>query len=177
VLALTERGHRLTGLWTIQGRGDATVGPLPFGHVPDLDRDRWLQEVRALRPDVVWAQLNWRAVPLAHAVRTALPELPFVWTFKESPQRSVVRGEWPLLADLMAGADACLLATGEERDWFTLACMAGWTGSGSASWTVTCPCGTGSTLRSPRSCPMPTVGRTPPSSGARPDSTWTESWP
>jgi hypothetical protein len=65
--------------------------------------------------------LNWRAVPFAHAVRTAFPEIPFVWHFKESPQRSLVRGEWPLLADLVAGADACLLATEEERDWFALA--------------------------------------------------------
>jgi hypothetical protein len=121
VLALAERGHSLTGLWTDQALGDATVGPLPFGHVPDLDRDHWREEVAALAPDVVWAQLNWRAVPFAHAVREAFPELPFVWHFKEAPQRSVVRGEWPLLADLVCGADAVLLATEEERDWFALA--------------------------------------------------------
>jgi hypothetical protein len=121
VLALAGRGHRLTGLWTSDGLGDSTVGPLPFGHVPDLDRDHWVDAVRALAPDVVWAQLNWRAVPLAHAVRAAFPDLPFVWHFKEAPQRSVVRGEWPLLADLVCGADACLFATAEERDWFALA--------------------------------------------------------
>ncbi|TQN43126.1 glycosyltransferase involved in cell wall biosynthesis [Blastococcus colisei] len=121
VLALAERGHRLGGLWTTDGLGDATVGPLPFGHVPDLARERWPEAVRRLRPDVVWAQLNWRAVPLAHAVRAAFPELPFVWHFKESPQRSIVRGEWPLLADLVTHADACLLATDEERDWFAAA--------------------------------------------------------
>ncbi|WP_369258689.1 glycosyltransferase family 2 protein [Geodermatophilus amargosae] len=121
VLALAERGHSLTGLWTDQGLGDATVGPLPFGHVPDLDRDRWRDEVAALAPDVVWAQLNWRAVPFAHTVRRAFPGLPFVWHFKEAPQRSLVRGEWPLLADLVCGADAVLLATEEERDWFALA--------------------------------------------------------
>jgi hypothetical protein len=121
VLALAERGHRLNGLWTTDGLGDSTVGPLPFGHVADLDRDRWPEAVRELAPDVLWAQLNWRAVPFAHAVRSAVPELPFVWHFKESPQRSIVRGEWPLLADLVAGADACLLATEEERDWFALA--------------------------------------------------------
>ncbi len=121
VLALAERGHRLTGLWTADGLGDSTVGPLPFGHVPDLDRDSWQDAVRALAPDVVWAQLNWRAVPLAHAVRNAFPDLPFVWHFKEAPQRSTVRGEWPLLADLVCGADACLFATEEERDWFALA--------------------------------------------------------
>jgi hypothetical protein len=60
-------------------------------------------------------------VPFAHAVRQAFPDLPFVWHFKEAPQRSVVRGEWPLLADLVCGADAVLLATEEERDWFALA--------------------------------------------------------
>lgn len=121
VLTLAGRGHRLSGLWTTDGLGDATVGPLPFGHVRDLDRDRWRDGVRELAPDVVWAQLNWRAVPLAHAVATAFPELPFVWHFKEAPQPSLVRGEWPLLADLVTRADACLLATEEERDWFALA--------------------------------------------------------
>ena len=121
VLALRERGHRLTGLWTTQGLGSSTVGPLPFGHVADLDRDRWRDEVPALRPDVVWAQLNWRAVPLAAAVRAAFPEIPFVWHYKESPQLSVLRGEWPLLAGLVTGADACLFATDEERDWFAAA--------------------------------------------------------
>jgi hypothetical protein len=44
-----------------------------------------------------------------------------VWHFKEAPQRSIIRGEWPLLADLVTGADACLLATEEERDWFATA--------------------------------------------------------
>ncbi|MDP9428452.1 MAG: glycosyltransferase [Actinomycetota bacterium] len=121
VLALAERGTRLTGLWTTDGLGDATVGPLPFGHVPDLDRHAWRSAVRELAPDVAWAQLNWRAVPLAHAVQSSVPELPFVWTFKEAPQRSIVRGEWPLLAELVCRADACLFATEEERDWFALA--------------------------------------------------------
>ncbi|SES83306.1 glycosyltransferase family 2 protein [Geodermatophilus poikilotrophus] len=121
VLALAGRGHSLTGLWTTSGLGDSTVGPLPFGHVPDLDRDRWRDAVRERAPDVVWAQLNWRAVPLAHAVQSAFPELPFVWTFKEAPQRSTVRGEWPLLAELVCRADASLFATEEERDWFALA--------------------------------------------------------
>jgi Glycosyl transferase family 2 len=117
VLALVDRGHRLHGLWTRNGLGDSTVGPLPFGHVRDLPGDDWRSAVRSLRPDVVWAQLNWRAVPLALAVRRAFPGLPFVWHFKESPQRSRVRGEWPMLAELLVTADASLVATEEEREW------------------------------------------------------------
>src|SRR3712207_7187617 len=46
---------------------------------------------------------------------------PYTTLFRSAPQRSVVRGEWPLLADLVCGADAVLLATEEERDWFALA--------------------------------------------------------
>jgi hypothetical protein len=117
VLALVDRGHRLHGLWTRHGLGDSTVGPLPFGHVRDLPGDDWRSAVRSLRPDVVWAQLNWRAVPLALAVRRAFPRLPFVWHFKESPHRSRVRGEWPMLAELLTTADATLVATEEEREW------------------------------------------------------------
>ena len=131
VLALAERGHALSGLWTATGLGDSTVGPLPFGHVADLGTvdpadladpaAAWRRAVRGLAPDVVWAQLNWRSVPLAHAVRAAFPDLPFVFTFKEAPQRSIVRGEWPLLAELVTTADACLFCSEEERDWFALA--------------------------------------------------------
>jgi hypothetical protein len=118
VLALAERGHRLHGLWTDDPLGGSTVGPVPFGHVADLPRRGWREAVRALRPDVVYALLNWRAVRVAHAVRTAHPHLPFVWHFKEAPQRSIARGEWPLLADLVSDADAALVATEEERAWF-----------------------------------------------------------
>jgi hypothetical protein len=118
VLALEERGHTLLGLWTDDALGAQTVGPLPFGHVTDVPD---VDAARAARPDVVYGLLNWRAVPFAHAVRRALPELPFVWHFKEAPQACVRSGTWPQLVELCAQADALLLATDEERDWFDLA--------------------------------------------------------
>jgi glycosyltransferase involved in cell wall biosynthesis len=121
VLALAERGHRLFGLWTPDGLGMNTIGPLPFGHVTDLPRDDWADAARAVRPDVVYALLNWRAVGFAHQVLRALPDMPFVWHYKESPQASIARGEWPLLADLVTLSDAQIYSTPEERDWFALA--------------------------------------------------------
>jgi glycosyltransferase involved in cell wall biosynthesis len=121
VLALEERGHRLYGLWTPDGLGASTVGPLPFGHVRDLERVDWRGTVRRLRPDVIYALLNWRAVPFAHAVLDAGLGIPFVWHFKESPQRCVIRGTWPLLADLVTRSDAQVYSSAEERDWFNLA--------------------------------------------------------
>src|SRR3712207_9360027 len=91
------------------GLGDATVGPLPFGHVRDLPRDDWAAAVRRLAPDVVWAQLNWRAVPLALAVRRAFPARPFPWHLQESPQRSVARGGRPPPARLFLPAPPALV--------------------------------------------------------------------
>ncbi len=118
VLALEERGHRLFGLWTDDGLGAHTVGPLPFGHVTDVPT---VEAARALDVDVVYALLNWRAVPLAARVLRELPHLPFVWHFKEAPQACVRSGTWPDLAALCEGADEVLLATEQERDWLDLA--------------------------------------------------------
>ena len=75
------------------------------------------------RPDVVYGLLNWRAVPYCAALLAAARRrgVPFVWGhFKESPQRSIARGEWPQLAELVTGADAVVLATPEEAEWFRL---------------------------------------------------------
>jgi hypothetical protein len=118
VLALEERGHSLLGLWTDDGLGAHTVGPLPFGHVADVPS---VAAVRDLDVDVVYALLNWRAVPLAARVLRELPHLPFVFHFKEAPQACVRRGTWPDLAALCEGADEVLLATEEERAWLDLA--------------------------------------------------------
>ena len=68
VLALEELGHRLYGLWTPQPYWYNTVGPLPFGHVQDLPQDNWREAVRELAPDVIYALLNWQAVPFAQDI-------------------------------------------------------------------------------------------------------------
>lgn len=118
VLALEERGHELLGLWTDDALGAQGVGPVPFGHVRDVED---VDAARAARPDVAYALLSWRAVPFAAAVRWALPELPFVFHFKEAPQACVRSGTWPQLVELLTGSDAVLLSTQEERDWLDLA--------------------------------------------------------
>ncbi|MDQ3900046.1 MAG: hypothetical protein M3319_06195, partial [Actinomycetota bacterium] len=87
------------------GLGTHTVGPLPFGHVSDLPATGWHAAVRALRPDVIYALLNWRAVPFAREVLAAELDVPFVWHFKEAPQRCLHRGTWPAVGHLLAIAD------------------------------------------------------------------------
>ena len=119
VLALEERGHRLLGLWIDDPLGFNTVGPLPFGHVEEVDVADPCEAVPRARPDVVYALLNWRAVPLAHALLET--GVPVVWHYKEAPQRSQLRGEWPLLADLHERSAGVIYCTPLEREWFEVA--------------------------------------------------------
>ncbi len=121
VLALEEQGHTLYGLWTDTPYWFNTVGPLPFGHVEDLPRDDWRAAIRRLRPDVIYAQLNWQAVPFCHDVLLASSGIPFVWHFKEGPFICLQQGTWPQLLDLYRMADGRIFSSSEARDWFDLA--------------------------------------------------------
>ena len=118
VLALEEQGHKLYGLWMREPYWYNTVGPLPFGHVEDLPRDHWQEAIRQLRPDVIYALLNWQAVPFAHEVMMAAQHVPFVWHFKEGPFICMEKGTWPLLVDLHRHADGQIFTSPEMRDWF-----------------------------------------------------------
>ena len=129
VVALAQRGHELHGLWTPDGLGDGGVGPVPFGHVrevrPSTAAD-WRPAVAALRPDVVYGLLSWRAVPFVHEVLAGLAaqrgrRVPVVFHLKESPQGCLRSGTWPQLAELLTLADGVVLSTEEERAWVELA--------------------------------------------------------
>jgi hypothetical protein len=122
VLALEEAGHTLYGLWMRDPYWFNTVGPLPFGHVRDLPRNDWRAAVRELRPDLIYAQLNWQAVPFAHEVMRATPGIPFVWHFKEGPFICLEKGSWPQLVELYRHADGEVYSSPEMRDWFGSAC-------------------------------------------------------
>jgi hypothetical protein len=118
VLALEERGHSLYGLWMPDPYWYNTVGPLPFGHVRDLPPGDWRAAIRDLKPDVIYALLNWQAVPFAHEVLRAATGVPFVWHFKEGPFICVEKGTWPLLVDLHTRADGLIYSSPEMREWF-----------------------------------------------------------
>ena len=121
VLALAERGHRLYGFWTDTPCWFNAVGPQPFGHVTDLPADDWQAAIERVRPDVIYALLNWQTVPFAHRVLRARTGVPFVWHFKEGPFICIEKGSWPQLLDLYLEADARIYSSAEMRDWFALA--------------------------------------------------------
>ncbi len=118
ILALEERGHRLYGLWMREPYWYNTVGPLPFGHVQDIPFSNWKQAVREIQPDVIYALLNWQAVPLVHKVLLELPEIPLVWHFKEGPFICMEKGTWPQLLEIYARSSGHIYTSPEMRDWF-----------------------------------------------------------
>ena len=118
ILALEERGHQLFGLWMPDPYWYNTIGPLPFGQVQDVPRAGWREAVRRLRPDVIYALLNWQAVPWAHHVLTENPGIPFVWHYKEGPFIDLEKGTWPQLLELYRHADGQIYSSPEMRDWF-----------------------------------------------------------
>jgi glycosyltransferase involved in cell wall biosynthesis len=117
VLALEELGHRLYGLWMPDPYWYNTVGPLPFGHVQDIHPEHWQEEIRSIKPDIIYALLNWQAVPFAHYVLQNNPGIPFVWHFKEGPFICLEKGTWNLLVDLYQQSDGQIYTTQEMRDW------------------------------------------------------------
>jgi hypothetical protein len=121
VLALEERGHQLFGLWMPNPYWYNAVGPMPFGHVEDLPREEWQTAVRQLQPDVIYALLNWQAVPFVREVQKALPDIPFVWHFKEGPFICLEHGLWPELVQIHQQADGQIFSSPEMRDWYVTA--------------------------------------------------------
>lgn len=120
VLALEERGCQLYGLWMDNPYWYNTVGPLPFGHVQDIPRSNWQAAVRRIKPDIIYALLNWQAVPFAHQVMRENPGIPFVWHFKEGPFICLEKGTWPQLIDLYRQSHGQIYSSPEMRDWFEI---------------------------------------------------------
>jgi hypothetical protein len=121
ILAFEERGHRLYGLWTPDGHWYNSVGPLPFGHVTEIPRASWREAVREIRPDVIYAQLNWVAVPFVHQMFRENPGIPFVWHFKEGPFDCIANGTWPQLIELCTRSDGQIYSSPEMATWLQAA--------------------------------------------------------
>jgi len=118
ILALEEKGHQLYGLWMQKPYWYNTVGPLPFGNVQDIPYNNWEEEVKKIQPDIIYALLNFQAVPLAHEVLKANTRIPFVWHFKEGPMICREKGTWNELIELYSKADGRIYCSKEMKDWF-----------------------------------------------------------
>jgi len=119
IVALEEAGCDLYGLWTpCPALSFSTVGALPFGHVKDINIECWQEEVRRIKPDIIYAMLNCGAISWAYEVTKALPEIPFAWHYKEGPQLAMSVGEWLKLIWLYMNADVKIYLNDVVKIWF-----------------------------------------------------------
>ena len=121
ILALEERGHKLYGLWVPHPETWDATGPFPFGNIETIPYTRhWAEQVKAIQPDVIYALLNWQAIPLIHEVFEAGLDLPFVFHFKEGPNACMDNGIWPALIHLLTEADGRIFINEETYEWFQI---------------------------------------------------------
>jgi len=119
IYALEEAGHTLYGLWTQQPMYSfSNVGHLPFGHIKDLDYTNWEEEIKRIKPNIIYGLLNTSAVPIAHEVLRKFPDIPFVWHFKEGPFLCLEYGLWNQLIELYTKADGKIFINNEVQKWY-----------------------------------------------------------
>lgn len=118
IYAFEERGHQLYGLWMDDPFCYNTTGPLPFGNVIDIPYDGWLEKIKEIKPDIIYALLNYPTVKFAHRVLIDNPGIPFVWHFKEGPFFCRQAGTWNELIELFTKSDGQIFGNKEIRQWF-----------------------------------------------------------
>jgi hypothetical protein len=122
VLAFEEQGHHLSALFVPRPESWDTAGPLPYGNLDVIPYGPgWQERVRAARPDVIYALLNWQAVALIDEVRAADLGIPIVFHFKEGPFICYEHGLWPALVRVLRTSAGIVWLNEETRDWFRLA--------------------------------------------------------
>ncbi|MCK8496075.1 glycosyltransferase [Spirosoma sp. RP8] len=114
-LLFEKLGHKLFGLW-IQASGFlCSVGPFPYGNIETLTS---MDEIHSVKPDIIYALLNYSAVNLAYSVQSKFPYIPFVWHFKESPFICRQNGSWDKLTELYSRADGRIYINERMKQWF-----------------------------------------------------------
>ncbi len=120
IMALEERGHKLYGLWTPYPEVWDTIGPLAYGNVEDIpyqDND-WKAQIKAIQPDVIYALLNWQALPLIYEVHQAKLNIPFVFHFKEGPFITQELGTWSATSRILQESEGQIFINQESFEWF-----------------------------------------------------------
>ncbi|GCB35520.1 glycosyltransferase [Bacteroides faecalis] len=119
IYALEQAGHKLYGLWIPKPNANFfTVGPLPFGHITDISREYWEEEIRQIKPDIIYGLLNYQAIEWTYLVAQKFPEIPLVWHFKEGPMVAQRYGTWDKLLSLYHLADGNIYLNPEIKEWY-----------------------------------------------------------
>lgn len=119
ILAFEREGIRTYGLWSPHIEYWDTASSVPFSDCRQIPyAPGWRERVREAAPDVVYALLNFQALPLIHEFITADLGFPVVFHFKESPFEAMRYGMWPMLAEALMRADGVIHLNSLAREWF-----------------------------------------------------------
>jgi glycosyltransferase involved in cell wall biosynthesis len=118
ICAFEEHGHQLYGLWINSPHCYNAIGPIPYGNIIDINLDNWVESVNEIKPDIIYALLNYQAVAFAHYVMMTNPGIPFVWHFKEGPFISRQNGLWKELIELYVNSDGQIYINEEVKEWY-----------------------------------------------------------
>ncbi|MEK8173397.1 hypothetical protein NKH77_44300 [Streptomyces sp. M19] len=73
-----------------------------------------------IRPDVIYALLNWNSIPFLHRVFSeGLPSLRL--PLQGEPFAAIRAGYWPLLRELVLNSDGRIFTSAAELDWLSAA--------------------------------------------------------
>ena len=120
VCVLEKYGCDLYGLWIQKPLNYNTIGPLPFGDIKDIPYDNWQAAVQQIKPDIIYALLNWNVVPLAHEVLKNKGDIPMVWHFKENPYQCMRAGFFGKLIDLFSHVEGKIYFSPEIKTWYEI---------------------------------------------------------
>jgi len=119
IFSFETDGHQLFGLWINRPPySHINVGPIPFGDVQYIDQKDYKKQIKKIKPDVIYALLNFCAIDLAYEVMQNFPNIPFIWHYKESPQVAIAAGTWPKLIHLYSNADGRIYINEECKMWY-----------------------------------------------------------
>lgn len=118
IIAFEEAGHKLYALWSAPAFSFNNIGPLPFGNIENIDKYNWKEEIRRIKPDVIYALTNFCSVSIANAVLREFPNIPFVWHFKEGPFLCIQHELWNKLVNIYSKADGTIFLNKELREWY-----------------------------------------------------------
>lgn len=121
IYAFEEAGHILYGLWiSLPNLSFCTVGPLPFGHVTDIDPNNWYEEIAKIKPDIIYGLLNVWAIDRVYEVVHAFPNIPLAWHLKEGPQPAIRLGKFHKLLYLYRHSSLRIYLNETVKKWFEM---------------------------------------------------------
>ena len=124
ILAFEERGHTLSGLLGCATPSSRT--PPGTSRSGTSRRSLFGAIGRSLRtaparPDVIYALLNWQALPLIEAVLDTRLDIPLVFHFKEGPHFCQTYGLWPALQRALTESKGQVLLSPESLEYLSRA--------------------------------------------------------